>query len=76
MFVVWSGLGNRKIGTLLSIEDRRCLLVVRVGTWLELPLATTDTSMIEFFFGVSIDWGFELSMRRILGVCLVVRGPL
>ena len=43
MFVVWSGLGNRKIGTLLSIEDRRCLLVVRVGTWLELPLATKDT---------------------------------
>ena len=43
LFVVWSGLGNRKIGTLLSIEDRRCLLVVRVGTWLELPLATTDT---------------------------------
>ena len=71
MFVVWSSLGNRKIGTLLSIEDRRCLLVVRVGTWFELPLATTDTSMIDFFFGMSIDWGFEFWISRILGVCLM-----
>ena len=45
--------------------------VVRGVAWLELPLVTTDTSMIDFFFGMSIDWGFEFWIRRILGVCLI-----